>query len=215
MKKTSAKTIFILFLIWKLSTSCSYAQTIRPNGIGLRGGPYHMQAQSTHIYVSHQYQDDEVFIGGFSGWIYLYSHLKNHLYLDLTLGGIGKVEERVSFLGEEYVKVFSINPLLFGMHYEVLEEDHPGRLRPYFSAGGGPYWINEINVEQNRVYDEVIIATDLKAGGYLGGGINFPVSQRFAFNFDMKYHFINLEAENKFSGFEYGIGLHFMWGTFK
>jgi outer membrane protein W len=86
---------------------------------------------------------------------------------------------------------------------------------PYVSAGLGPYWISEINSRDNFHEDEVTVKSRVKPGAYLGGGFNFGLSDRFAINFDLKYHLIDLELNHKYSGFEYGVGFTIFWGKFK
>ena len=67
-----------------------------------------------------------------------------------------------------------------------------------------------------RMYeDEVKIETKLRRGGYLGGGANFLLSDWFAINFDVKYHFIDFSKNHDNSGYEYGIGVSFMWGKYQ
>lgn len=201
-----------LIIILGLSVNLFSKQEIKPNGIGFRGGPYMMNNQGTEISVHSNDGINEVNIGGFGGWIYIFSRLQNKLYLDLTLGGAARVEEQSNRYHEDIIDVYTVSPLLIGVHYDILSEKNESSLRPYISTGAGPYWISHVKVNDRYYEDEVNIGTNMYGGAYLGSGINFPVKSWLGINFDMKYHFVNFNADNKFSGFEYGIGLHFMWG---
>ena len=213
MKNQLSKTGLLTVIILLGFTFQVFSQVeLKPNGIGMRGGPYMMDDQGTNISISSHNGVDEVNIGGFGGWIYLFSRLQNKLYLDLTLGGAAKVEEQSSYYTDNLTDVYTISPLLIGFHYDILSEQNESSLRPYIGAGAGPYWINHIRVDNCCYEEEVHIGSKMNGGGYLGSGVNLPVKSWLGINFDMKYHFVNFDAENKFSGFEYGIGVHFMWG---
>lgn len=63
--------------------------------------------------------------------------------------------------------------------------------------------------------EEVTINSKLKAGGYAGGGLDFMLTSWFGLNLDVKYHFVDFNSNSDFSGYEYGLGLQFMWGKYR
>ena len=81
--------------------------------------------------------------------------------------------------------------------------------------GGGPYFLTDIRVRETFYDEEVNISTVLKPGVYAGGGLDFMLNSWFGLNFDVKYHVIDFDVSHEQTGFEYGLGIQFMWGRFR
>ena len=106
-------------------------------------------------------------------------------------------------------------PVLVGMRYHLLSPRNSGALRPYFAFGAGPYWVADILVENYYDRDKARVESELFAGGYLGGGLDFMIFNWFGLNFDVRRHFVSFDTHNEHSGYEYGLGLQFMWGNYR
>ncbi|UCE07761.1 MAG: hypothetical protein JSW07_06935 [bacterium] len=210
----SKLTTIIAVLIFSFSNIFAQ-QEVKSTGIGLRGSFWKLSNQSTQIIVSEYGENATLNIGGAGVGIYLFSRMDNNLFIEFSLGLIGGVEgESTSYMNEN-VDVFAVAPLLLGLRYNLLSPLNQSALQPYISFGGGPYWMTYIKVRDEIYGEEVTIKTDLKRGAYAGGGFNFILTSWLAANFDMKYHFINFNVKNEHSGFEYGLGINFMWGRYK
>jgi outer membrane protein W len=153
--------------------------------------------------------------GSGGAWLSLLSRLNYNTMFELSLGAVGQVEEEMSYYTDTDVDIFAVTPLLFGIRFEIIPPESQSALKPYLSLGGGPYWISSIMVKDRVFENEVTINTKLRRGGYLGGGANFLLSDWFAVNFDVKYHFIDFNVKHENSGLEYGLGVSFLWGRFR
>jgi len=211
MKVVTISTILFLFF----SVNLFAKRDVKSTGIGLRGTYWKLNNDPTRIIVSDHGNYSSVNTGGGGVWLYLLSRMNYNTLFELSLGAVGKVEEETNYYTQSDVDVFAVTPILLGMRFELFSPDNQSALQPYLSLGGGPYWFSTITVKERLYEDEVKIETELKRGGYLGGGVNFLLSDWFAINFDMKYHFINFNKNHENSGFEYGLGVNFMWGRFR
>jgi len=205
-----------MLIILVLNFATMAQEPMKSSGIGLRGSFYRMTGATSQIVIKDHDYYSSVNLGGFGASLFLFSRLNETLWLEITMGAIGRVNAEQQYYDENEVDVTAINPLLLGIRYQPMVNQIQSNLSPYVSMGGGPYWISDIHVsERNYGDDEVNINTYVKHGGYLGGGLNFGVSDCFAINFDLKYHFVDLSINHDKSGFEYGIGAQIMWGKFK
>lgn len=110
----------------------------------------------------------------------------------------------------------TVVPVLLGMRYHLFSPQNRSNIRPYVAFGAGPYWFADIFVhEEYWDEEEVTINSKLKAGGYAGGGLDFMLTSWFGLNLDVKYHFVDFNSNSDFSGYEYGLGLQFMWGKYR
>jgi outer membrane protein W len=105
-------------------------------------------------------------------------------------------------------------PILLGIRLDLLPQLRRTTIQPYASFGGGPYWLSDVNVADDRCDSEVAIKSELLPGLYCGAGFDFMLSGWFGLNLDMKYHFINFDTDHTNNGFEMGVGFVFRWGNF-
>jgi hypothetical protein len=211
MKVVTIVTAFILLFTVNL-----FAQRkVKSTGIGLRVTHWKMTNDQTRIIVSDYGSRSSVETGSGGVWLYLLSRMNHNTLFELSLGAVGKVEEETYYYTHSDVDVFAVTPILLGLRIELMSPESQSALQPYLSLGGGPYWFSNVSVKERMYEDEVKVETKLKRGGYLGGGVNFLLSDWFAINFDMKYHFIDFNKKHENSGFEYGLGVSFMWGRFR
>ena len=118
-------------------------------------------------------------------------------------------------ISKEEVEVSSMIPLLMGLRYNVLRLRNPSAIQPYVTFGGGPYWLFDISARDEwGLNEEVAIKSKTLAGVYGGGGMYFNIASWLAFNFDIKYHFINFDPNHDYSGFEFGMGFGILWGRY-
>jgi outer membrane protein W len=143
--------------------------------------------------------------------------MNDNWFAELGLGAIGKVEARNNYFSDANVHVSAMNPLCFGLRYELFSIDNRSAFQPYITGGAGPYWISDILVKENNFgEDEQVSAkTDLLKGGYAGAGLNFALTSWLNFGLDARYHFVNFDKKHERSGWEYGFGLTFMWGRYQ
>ncbi len=187
----------------------------RSTGIGLRGTYWNMNNGPAHIIVTDLDDYSAVDVGNGGGWIFLFSRVDEQTFFEFSLGAVGsfKSESRHDF-GED-VDVTVVTPILLGFRHNLFSRYSQTALQHYIAYGAGPYWLHDIKVRDGIYEDAAIVKSKIKPGGYAGGGMNFMMSSWFGFNFDVKYHFIDFNVNNDYSGFEYGLGFSFMWGRYK
>ena len=216
MKPKFIKGVTIVTVLMLFFSANLFAQRkVKSTGIGLRGTHWKMTNDQTRIIVSDYGSRSSVETGSGGVWLFLLSRMNHNTWFELSFGAVGKVQEESYYYTNSDVDVFAVTPILLGLRVELIAPESQTSLKPYLSLGGGPYWSSNISVKERTYEDEVKVETKLKRGGYLGGGANFLLSDWFALNFDMKYHFINFNKKDVNSGFEYGFGVSFMWGNFR
>ena len=154
-------------------------------------------------------------VSGASGSLYFFSRLIDNYFFETSIGGMSSVHVESDGFNSDDVNVSSIVPFLFGVRYDILSARYASSFQPYVASGIGPYWFVDTQVRGNTDYgtdNEVTIGSDLKVGGYLGGGMNIALASWFALNFDLRYHFIDFKTEDENSGPEFSLGFCFMWG---
>ncbi len=184
-------------------------------GIGLRFSHWNVKDKAMTVQVYDHYTTTEVEAGGFGGAIYFFSRISPQLFVEFTLGAIGSVEQRTRYWNYEEVQSDAVVPILFGLRYNLLPRHIKSSLQPYAEAGFGAYWINDIQVENKYYYDSnhrVSVNSDTRPGGYIGAGLNFMLSKKFAINYDMRYHFVDFRNDEYHNGIEFGFGCNLMWG---
>jgi len=216
MKPKFMKAVLIGTVSLLLFSVNLFAQReVKSTGIGLRLSYWRLNNDPTRIIVSNYGEHTSVNTGSGGAWLSLLSRLNYNTMFELSLGAVGQVEEEMSYYTDTDVDIFAVTPLLFGIRFEIIPPESQSALKPYLSLGGGPYWISSIMVKDRVFENEVTINTKLRRGGYLGGGANFLLSDWFAVNFDVKYHFIDFNVKHENSGLEYGLGVSFLWGRFR
>ncbi|MDZ7721736.1 MAG: hypothetical protein U5R06_02640 [candidate division KSB1 bacterium] len=187
----------------------------RTAGIGFRGTFWNMDNSANSVSISNRpgYQA-EYDLGGGGGYLFMFSRLNENMFLELTLGAVGKLESHQQYGWGEEVDVNAVTPLLLGFRTDLLPFDSRSALQPYAAAGMGPYWFSDVYVRDDYMIPEeqVDVRTKARLGGYAGGGINFMFTDWMGFNFDVKYHFIDFNKKHEYSGYEYGMGIIFTWG---
>ena len=210
---TAAMAVALSMFMWGNLRANEWATT----GIGLRGSHWNVIEGANHIRVQ-QYGDySEVNVGGYGGSIYFFSRAYRQIFLEFSIGAVGAVTAREtgSHNGEN-VDASSVVPVLFGIRYDLLPLQSNSALQPYVAFGLGAYWLNDVSVKNRDFQDEeVIVDSASKPGAYAGFGLNFLLSRKFGFNFDVKHHFVDFQREGYNSGFEFAFGLAFMWGKYK
>ena len=192
----------------------AHAQT-RSAGIGIRGAYWDMNRSGTLLRVENYNEHRLIDLGAGGAWLSFFSRTSDSWFLEFNLGGIVKEVESVQYIGGEDTHVLAVVPVLVGMRYHLLSSHNRGALRPYLVFGAGPYWVADILVENYFYRDEVRVDFELFGGGYLGGGLDFMIFNWFGLNFDVRRHFVGFDTHNEHSGYEYGLGLQFMWGNYR
>lgn len=203
-------------LLFVFACCCASAQAqTRSAGIGIRGTYWDMHRSGTLLRIENYNDHRLVDLGAGGGWLTFLSRTSDSWFLEFSLGGIAKEVESVQYFGGEDTHVLAVVPVLAGMRFDLLTARNRGALRPYVAFGAGPYWVADIFVQDRFFEEEVHVESDLHAGGYLGGGIDFMIFNWFGLNFDVRRHFVNFDAHNEHSGYEYGMGVQFMWGNYR
>ncbi len=201
-------------VIMLLCAANAQAQT-RSAGIGIRGTYWDMNRSGTLLRVENYNDHRIVDLGAGGAWLSFFSRTSDSWFLEFNLGGIAKEVENVQYIGGEDTHVLAVVPVLVGMRYHLLSSHNRSVLRPYLAFGAGPYWVADILVKNYYYRDETNVESDLFAGGYLGGGMDFMIFNWLGLNFDVRRHFVSFDTNNEHSGYEYGVGVQFMWGNFR
>ncbi len=218
MRKTLA-VMWWLAIVAAFSRFDAAGQSSRANGIGVRASYWNVGNQSVRWNLSERQSTFD--ISGVGGWLNYFSRVSNHWYLDFNLGAIARIKSEETADTNAKVEVSVLVPFLFGARYDLLPTRVSSSFQPYLAAGFGPYWNSSIHVQDRITAEEVSGEAKLQLGGYAGGGLNLVMMSWLAWNFELKYHFVGLETRGNFeklvydksaSGFEFGLGLAFMWG---
>ncbi|MBN2013414.1 hypothetical protein JW960_29050 [candidate division KSB1 bacterium] len=213
--KTKLFFITIISLIIMLNTRVYARWDSKSAGLTFRSSYWHMDSSPNQIRISDDLGTSSVHVGGVGGWLAMFSRYDENVWLEFSIGGVANVNVVEYDMFDENVDVQVTTPVLLGIRYDLLNPENPGAFRPYLSVGAGPYWITDIHVEDRMEEEQVDVNTKLKSGGYTGGGLNFMLSNWCALNLDMRYHFINLKPHHPNSGYEAGLGITFMWGSYQ
>ena len=206
--------ILTLMILLTLNSVSSAQSNLKSTGIGLRGSFYNTSGQTAGVktsnYIGHSV-NSSVNAGG---CLYVFSRLAESTLLEFSIGSIVSIEEVSSYIGSNKVEIFNLMPILFGLRYDFLQLQNTGFLQPYLSGGFGGYVFDDVKVINKTGINNVETSTEVKPGLYLGGGLNIQLGSWIALNFDGKYHFVNVDPNYNHSGFEFGIGFNFSWGSF-
>jgi outer membrane protein W len=184
-------------------------------GIGLRGSYWDMSDNATLVSIIDRHRHRVVDFGGAGGWLNFFSRTSDNWFLEFSLGAVARVVDEVEHAEGQDTQVKTVVPVLIGMRYHFLSPANRGALRPYLSFGGGPYWIADIFVRDRYYEEEVTVNSELKTGGYAGLGLDFMMTDWFGLNFDVRRHFVSFNTNSEHSGYEYALGIQFMWGNYR
>jgi len=149
---------------------------------------------------------------GAGGWVSFLSRASDQLFLEVSLGTVVRTVEEVRRPAGTDTYVEALVPFLWGVRFLPLDPHGVGALRPYMSLGIGPYWAMDVLETETSSTHDVSIDSEHEFGGYLGAGVDFMFTDWFGLNFDVKRHYVDFRGRDDYGGFEYGIGLQFMWG---
>ncbi|RMD94532.1 MAG: hypothetical protein D6814_14405 [Calditrichaeota bacterium] len=195
--------------------SQGHAQAVpRSTGIGARATFWNMNNTLNAIIIRQNPVSTQINVGSAGGWLSFLSRTGDYTFLEFSLGAVGRVENRNAHVYSEQVDVSAVFAATFGVRYRLFDPGSRSALQPYLAFGGGPYWLSAIAVRDNPLENEIFIRTKLKPGAYLGGGLDFFMTSWLALNFDVRYHFVDLNVKEAHSGYEYGLGMTFLWGRY-
>ncbi len=216
-RKMMVSSILVVLLLFSFSTIVRADIKPRSTGIGFRGTYWRSNNARPQIFVTDGFAHTEIDVGGGGGWIYFFSRVDNDWIFEFSIGAIGEAAVKESYDYGEDVEVNAIIPILFGLRHDLFSFRSRSALQPYLAFGAGPYCLSEINVKERyfEQEEEVSVKTRVKPGGYAGGGMNFMFSSWFGLNFDIKYHFVDFNVNHDYSGWEYGFGFFFTWGSYR
>lgn len=192
----------------------------RANGIGVRASYWNLGEQATRFNISETKSTFDV--SGVGGWLYYFSRLNNNWSLDFEIGGFVRVRGEENLISGTEVDVSVVAPILAGVRYDLLPVQNNSAAQPYLSAGLGPYLTTSFEVRDQGTGETVTGGGRNLFGAYAGGGLNLVMRSWAAFNFDLRYHFVDLKSSrglaglhhsSEYSGLEFGLGLCFMWGS--
>jgi hypothetical protein len=184
----------------------------RTAGIALRGSFWGLpDGRPQLIWTS--VDEHTLFAGsGAGGWISFQSRASDQVFLEVSLGTVVRTVEEVRRPTGTDTYVEALVPLLWGVRFLPIEPRGDGAVRPYFSAGIGPYWaLDVLDIETGTSHD-VSVDSEHRFGGYLGGGVDLMFTDWLGLGFDVRRHFVDFRRRDDYGGFEYGMGLQFMWG---
>ncbi|MFC2088567.1 hypothetical protein ACFLSX_03120 [Calditrichota bacterium] len=216
MKATLIKALLISLSICLITNSVLFADASKKStGIGFRGSFYKTSRHTSSITITRHlgYSVNNTVNAG--GCLYVFSRIGESTFLEFSIGNIASVEQEVAFIASQKVDVFNMTPILFGLRYDLLQSYNHSILQPYLSGGFGAYVFSDVKVAQGILYENVEVISNVKPGLYLGGGLNIHLGSWIALNIDGKYHLVNVNPDFERSGFEFGIGFNFSWGSYE
>ncbi|MFQ5630504.1 MAG: hypothetical protein ACE5I1_17160, partial [bacterium] len=196
---------FLAFCATVLAFESTLLGQIEPRnaGIGFRGTYWDMNETDNLVTVRTWPNRTYVDVGNGGFWLYFFSRLDDNTFLEFSLGAVGRVENETATFEGEQTDIMAVFPVVLGWRHNLTGPHNHGALQPYLSFGGGAYWLANISVYDSDFEDEVVVMdSQLKSGGYLGGGLNFMLSSNFGINFDAKKHFISFNKKHPYSGWE-------------
>jgi len=213
MRIMTIRKLTTLIYILAVAIGAAAQGVSRPNGLGLRVSFWNLSEESFSVRVDARNQNVNMNLNGLGVWFFYFSRLHDNWFLQSELGVIGSVaaEEDASAIGTR-ASGSSIVPILFGLRYDLLPGRTTSMMQPYVAAGAGPHWISDFRSETEIGQAVVESKTLLKYGGYAGAGLQVIAASWLAFNFDLKYHWVDFDRRNPYSGIEFGAGAAVMWG---
>jgi hypothetical protein len=125
---------------------------------------------------------------------------------EISTGGLSDSRIKafeVGYRGDDYETIYynthsvSVSYLAVGLIYYPLSEldrvesnvldDVSSFVRPYLTAGIGPYFGLDVRSTEDNITDADLATT---RGSYAGVGMDLLLSRHFIFNIDLRYHFV-------------------------
>lgn len=201
-----------LTAVFALPAGAAAQVSRRSAGLALRGSAWSRPAGAPHLVWR---GDDEhtLFDGdGLGGWISFLARASPHVLVELSLGTVVRTVEKVQHADGTDTYVEALVPLLAGVRFHPFAPRREGALVPYLAVGGGPYWTGDIVKIDSGRREDVSVDGRHRFGGYLGGGVDFMITDWVGLNFDVRRHYVDFRADHESSGLEYGAGIVFLWG---
>lgn len=212
MKRYFQHDLIVISVFWFIlfQITMGFSQDLgRSRGIGLRGGFWNAKNKSS------KYSSDRSspFVSldlDASGSITFFTRLKGNLFLETNISGLGQftVDADLNDGNSGESTIGAIIPLLLGCRYDLLPSKYASPFQPYVGLGLGPY----ISIEHLTRQSYVSERSDVTFGFYGCLGLNVVIRSWIAVNCDIRYHFINFQTEDDYSGLQFCTGLNFMWG---
>jgi hypothetical protein len=181
-------------------------------GFSLRGSYWSARHDDAVISVNTGIHGDDVVVGGAGGWLSFYSGVGERGCIEFSIGGLGRAEVADRNLFSDHVEVTGAMPILIGMQFPLFGERTFSAFQPYVSLGGGPYILSNVHVNDNDLMnDEVTVKNKVRPGAYGALGGYFLFTRWFAFQGEFRYHMVNFNPDDDYSGYELGFGLAFFW----
>ncbi len=209
------RKIIVLAVI--VTAQCALAwPPLRSTGIGVRG--CYRDLNNREPYLTLHTTDQTVMLDteGGGGWVFFFSRISENTFMEFSLGAVAAISNYHEDYYVEEVDVTTVSAATLGLRSQLFTYDYYNAFKPYVTGGLGPYWIHDVHVVDYDYGEEerVTVASRVRRGAYLGGGVDFMLNSSLGINFDVRYHFVNMSAKHEYSGFEYGIGVVLMWGRF-
>jgi outer membrane protein W len=190
----------------------------RSTGLALKGSLWNVgSTRTSQVYVSGFDAETRVETGKAGGWICFFNRLAPNWMIELGLGGSGRANIVDDNWSSSQIEVNGVTPVVFGVQFYPFTSKTLRNLYPYLSLGGGPYWISNVKVEENVFGSKTRVGTYtvVKPGFYIGGGLHFMMSSWFGIGMDIRHHIIDMDLNDPDSGWEFGMGFEFFWGSFE
>jgi hypothetical protein len=217
-KEVAVRNKIRIFALWTTilaAVSAGRAESFFKDraGITLRGAYWAMRNENPVVRVStRHFGNSHVDVGGAGGWITFISGVGGRGGIEFSLGGVGHAQVDKEDLFTDQVDVSGAMPILLGFLYPLFSERNFSAFQPYVSAGGGPYILSRVQVtDSGWDDDEVTVKNRVRPGIYGAAGGYFLLAKWFALQGEMRYHLVNFDPDDGFSGFELGVGLAFFW----
>jgi hypothetical protein len=198
-----------------LTTQLLAQGVTRSNGIGFRVNFWNITNRPTTIKLRSGEYNPNLDISGAGGTLYFFTRIHNNLFFDLNFEAVASVQTIPGSENNDSSYVNVVLPILFGLHYDVLPSHLSSSVQPYVSLGMGPYWVQkgQGNFASDNTDVEGSLEGEFLYGGYIGLGTNILFTDWLALNMDLKYHMVDFDPDQKYSGLDFGLGLNFMWGA--
>jgi hypothetical protein len=186
----------------------------RANGAGFRMNFWNITGRPTQINLRAGEENPNIDISGAGGTLFFFTRIDENLFFDLSFGAVASVQTIPGSENNDSSHVNVVIPILLGVHYDVLPSHLTSSVQPYVSLGMGPYWVQkgQGNFDSDQTDVEGSFEAEFLYGGYAGLGTNIMFTDWIALNLDLKYHMVDFNAHNKYSGLDFGLGVSFMWG---
>jgi hypothetical protein len=216
--EVSLRKNILMFVLWAAGLGagavCQAGSLLQGRaGISLRGTYWSIRNQDAMIRVnSRGFGGSRVDVGGAGGWITFFSGIGERGGIEFSIGAVGRAVVTEDGLFSDEVKVSAAMPVLLGFQYPLFGDRGASAFQPYVSAGCGPYILSRVDV-LDPVFSagEVTVKNRMRPGMYGAVGGYFLMARWFGVQGEMRYHWVNFNANDAYSGVELGMGLAFFW----